>query len=491
MKKLTPVLLILLLTAYVSVAQAGDRFQNYAEETVRDASCRIFGTAGAGSGTLVAKRDFGEQTVGLVMTCAHVFKHASSDDIREANVTCEFRNDNGEVRKALPLAVDWDNDLAAIAVYVHPDTPTIPVAESHPAGGSQVYLCGYGSDGKYQCFKGSVVGYTSFSWNGGSAKNIPSREGDRFTSSGKNQLYVASAGARKGDSGGGMIDSDGYLTGVFWGGKGDVIVGTYQGTLNRFMNKQLPQNFAWACDRRFQRPSTVDPGTTMPPPVKPIKPPTTTPPTTTPPTTTPPVRPPRPNNDHGEILTRLERIEQKVDGLLEGQDTIAQALMPLQTLPDSVTELKQTIVSVEQSVTQVNGAMAQLQAKVSEATDRETTVTLRVESDRYISPSYVDVSVLWALQQQSGIDHMVLITDTSADHWQRMDGEYQAAKAKFPAITLFDVKSSGVNFKELPQLVIYPVQPGADPVIVKGTDLVSKQLQAIDRGEMPSGFQGG
>lgn len=506
----------------------------------RDSSCRVNG-GGKGSGTLIAKKKHSNgRTVGVILTCAHVFDPMPWDKLKDARVTVQFRMDNDEVRLCQPLAVDWNNDLLVMAAYIHPDTPVTPVAVDYPDGGKGIdcYVCGYGPSGKYQCHIGPVVGYTSVSWEGGQRKTVPADRNMRFVSSGKNQIYVSSAGLRKGDSGGGMIDKDGRLVGVFWGGGGQNTYGTYCGTINKFLGNELPQAYQWACDPRYRRPVLVP----VPQPQQPQQPTPQTPPPrvepqhpepqqpepqqpepqqpepqqpTQPTQPTQPQQPAGPTHeqlheDHKQILAHLEsllertaNLEMNQQGLLEGQNTLAQALMQTPTKEDlakieakvdgvnttvqqNLTNLVTRIEGIEQGQVQLNGAMAQLQAKVNEAAGKDATVTLKVESGRYISPSYVDVSVLWALQQQTGIDHMVLITDTSADHWTtRMKGEYEAAKQKFPAIILYDVKSTGVRFKELPQLVVYPSKPGGEPVIVKGTDGVSKELQKITRDELP------
>ena len=464
----------------------------------RDGTCRVVGgvkgagQGGGGSGALIAKRKLSSgKTIGVVLTVAHIFQPASWDVIKERRITAQFRHDDNHVRLGQPIAIDWNNDIMAVAFFVHPDTPVIPLATAPPEGGKGVecFVCGYGPDGSYQCHIGPVVGYTSVSWSGGSNKSVPAKTNHRYTSSGKNQIYVASSGLRKGDSGGPMVDDTGHLIGVFWGGGGSNTYGTYVGTLNTFASK-FPTTYQWACPPKYRRPTRLVPVPTprlQPPNVAPEPPVDTDPPATD--------QPPTPTSigDHKAILAnlkalqeRLAKVEGSQQGLLGGQNTIAEALMKMPSKED-LAGIVSRIEAIGEGQKQMTGAMAQLQAKVNEAAGKDVSITLKVESGKFISPSYVDVSVLWALQQETGIDHMVLVTDTSADHWTtRMKGEYEAAKAAFPAIVVYDVKSSGVQFKQLPQLVIYPSKPGGETVIVKGTDRVSKGLQAVTRGEMPS-----
>jgi hypothetical protein len=501
----------------------------------RDSSCRLMTGTSAGSGTLIAKQTMSNgKTLGVIITCAHLYDPMPWEQLKNANLTAHFLSDNNEARACQPLGVDWNNDLMALAAYVHEDQPVSPLTQDDGPIAGNVYLVGYGSSGKYQCHTGPFRGYTSMSWSGGTNKRVPASNGDRFVSTGKNQIFVSSPYSRPGDSGGGIINQRGETVGVFWGSDNESVYGTYSGTIKRFMQGSLPEAYQWACDPNYRQPrqpqapqqpqqpqapqwSTPQQPMQLNPPMNPCPPqqpspqppqqPSPQPPTPQPPQqpTPPPQKPtpqPVPNSelceslktDHATILQALAdlakrtgKLEEGQQGLLEGQDTLATAILNLPTkdeLNAGLTSLSGKVDGNTAKIDQVVGGIEQLKTKLAEG-GAPTELKLQVESSRYISPSYVDVSVLWAVQQKTGIDHMVLITDTRADHWAgRMKSEYEAAKKVFPAIVIFDVQTkTGAQIRELPQLVIYSTNPKIAVTIVKGTDNVSKQLQALTRSE--------
>ena len=442
--------------------------------------------------------------------------------------------------RAKVLAIDWKNDLCVMAAYVPEDAKPMAINTDilDPDDQQKVAVAGYGSSDVYRVHVGRLQGYTSAGYTANSkGKFVPGRTQHQFVTSGNNQLLVASGNIRQGDSGGPMFDTDGKLVGVFWGGDKSGSLGTYSGTITEFLGTKVAASYAWCCPpwsprcrpcqpRRpcypyYPQPRaqprrpvpTPQPRPTPPPQVfphptedlegeqpvviphpepvtDPVPPPVVPPPPTEEPDvpTQPPATEPDPTpgllgplqviieNQH-TLRDDHEKLATQLDSLLEKQEELAGKL---DAAGDSDHE------AIEQQLQCLLDGQVQILELVRELRDNpsEAIITLQVESGRYISPAYVDVSVLWALQQSTGVDHMVLVTDTSADHWIRMKDEYEAAKAEYPAIILYDVRGKGLRFKELPQIVIYPVGGKGKPEIVKGTDGVSKILQKLYRGEL-------
>jgi hypothetical protein len=442
----------------------------------RNATFRIIGD-GKGSGTLIATKKLSDgRTLGVILTCAHVYRPRPVEQLKKPRA--HFHK--GELREGNILAVNWDNDLCVMAFFVPEEAIPRKIAAEYVKGGTgNLYVCGYGPNGTYVCHAGPVVGYNSMSWSGSDTKEVPADPLHPYVSSGKNQVYIRSAGNRRGDSGGGMFTSSGELAGVFWGGRGPHTYGTFSGTIRQFLIKKMPEEYSWAvemcCDHRRSRPRTP-----QPPPVD-LRPPVVTRPTPTPtpsqpqprpkepmpPMNPPPMQPPVAQDDHQELKDGIEQLKKRLDELAEHHEMIAGGIAGTPTKEDFAA----LVTRVEEL------------GKKMEAGGGSGEVVIRMEpAGRFISPSYVDVSLLWALQQQSGVDHFVLIVDTGDATWERMSSEYETAKQAFPAIDLYDVASKGVKLKSLPQLVVVPVS-GGEPTILYGTDAVSKKLQALSRGE--------
>jgi len=484
----------------------------------RDSSCQLTHAGHGTSGTVFAKRFAttpGADATGLIITCAHIFEPTAWETLKQQKVKAVFR---GEPRPSIckPIAIDWDHDLLVLAAPIHPDTPTSPLAETSMRQGEKAYVCGYGPDGRYLCNIAPVRGYTTVSWFGGSRKSTPAKPGDFYKSAGVNQLVIEYAAARSGDSGGGIFNAQGKLTGVLWGtGPNDngnmETCGTDVSTVRRFLKGYLPRNYQWGCQPQYQCCPPVYPSYQQQQPSQPSLPPATSPPVdhhpvpvpdSTPLPTPSPEPTPTPADDpHDKIEAWQQQILEEI-AELRGQlipppvvepppppppkqpTVIDDILSRLDELRADHETLAGTLVQLKSGQSAQQSALQALQQQLSQVTTDESEITIHVNSGRYISPAYVDVSALWALQQATGVDHLVLITDTKAAHWtSRMEGEYEAAKEVFPAIDLYDIHGTGVSFKELPQLVIYSTSPDAAPTIVKGTDLVSKELQKITRGE--------
>lgn len=444
---------------------------------------------GYGSGTVVNKRTLTNgKTIGLVITCAHLFPAGwTAEQVRELSPKTQFPLAT-ETNSALVLAIDWNNDISVWAIYVKKDQPVIPLADKYT---ETVYnVCGFGPDAKFRSRRGKMMGYVSVGWDGGDGKVIPAEANQLYVTSGQNQLYVQSGDVYVGDSGGGIITQDNKLAAVLWGGSNPNAFGTYSGTIKQFLRRRLPSSFQWG-NNPCPTGTSAAAGCSVPSGVAgrlvAPAPPGITQPRRTPNYPTPdldplpvapaipdiPVPMTSPSKDHETTISALAKIQQGIDTLMARTDTSGTALLP-----------------IIQGQGHTLDALVQIRAELSELANKEQAVTITVQSPKFISPSYVDVSVLWALQQGSGIDHVVLIVDTSSDQWQQqLSSEYELALEQFPALVLFDIVSYGIQFKELPQLVVYPVNPGKQPVIVKGVDLVVKKLQTLVRDD-PGGFLG-
>lgn len=148
------------------------------------AHCRISVADGTmGSGTLVA----GDQSVGLVLTCSHLF------DSSKSQIVVTFP-DGGQFAARL---VDHDraHDLAALAIRRPGVEPLTPCGEE-PVG--ILTACGFGSNGAFRCIKGGVTGH-------------PTAVGATYPST------TITGAVRPGDSGGGVLNTRGQVVGVIWG----------------------------------------------------------------------------------------------------------------------------------------------------------------------------------------------------------------------------------------------------------------------------------
>lgn len=383
-----------------------------------------------GSGTLVAKKQQADgKWAGLVLTCAHISDFAPQHFWGTYRVKTYFPQNNGAANGARIYAMDVENDLMLVLVYVSADTPVMRVADNPIAGTQRCYVSGFANGGQYASNAGSVIGYVEASpptrLDGTQPRNT-----DPALRCVKEQLLVQAPGGGPGGSGGGVFNADNELVGVVWGGDKDrEIHAAHVDPVCCFLRKRVP-GYKWGCECT---PCVPTAPILIPEPIQ------------------VPIQPEQPVQPPVEI-----------------------------PLPKPVDV---DLTPVLNNQTKIMRQIHDLQEQVIAAGEKESTITLHVESGRYISPSYVDVSVLWALQQKTGVDHAVLITDTTAEFWKRMQGEYEAAKEEFPAIVLYDVKSANVRFKSLPQIVLYPVKADGQPEIVKGADAVSRVLQKFARGE--------
>jgi hypothetical protein len=148
------------------------------------AHCRISVADGTvGSGTLVG----GDDAIGLVLTCSHLFNTSKSQ------IIVSFPN--GKRFGARLVEIDKANDLAALAIR-RPVVEPLEVDESEPAG--TLTACGFGPNGVFRSICGAITGHP--------------------TASGATAPSTMLVGAvRPGDSGGGVLNTRGRVVGVVWG----------------------------------------------------------------------------------------------------------------------------------------------------------------------------------------------------------------------------------------------------------------------------------
>ncbi|MFH1924376.1 MAG: serine protease [Planctomycetota bacterium] len=176
---------------------------------VRVVSTTPGGSRCYGSGTLVHN----DAERGIVLTCAHLFRQETG------NVSVTFSD--GRRFEANLLAADQAWDLAALAI-AKPLAAPVTIADDHPKPGDQLQSCGYGSDGRYWCNQGRVLGY---------ARTGATRTYETLELSGR---------ARDGDSGGPVFNASGELVAVLWGTDGRMVGGTYCGRIRKFLHGILP-----------------------------------------------------------------------------------------------------------------------------------------------------------------------------------------------------------------------------------------------------------
>jgi hypothetical protein len=148
------------------------------------AHCRIGVADGTmGSGTLVATND----TIGLVLTCSHLFNSSTS------NIIVSFPS--GRRFAANLIDLDRANDLAALTIR-RPDVAPLAVSEIEPTG--ILTACGFGPNGVFRSIVGGITGH-------------PTASGATFPST------TITGAVRPGDSGGGVLNMQGQVAGVVWG----------------------------------------------------------------------------------------------------------------------------------------------------------------------------------------------------------------------------------------------------------------------------------
>jgi hypothetical protein len=162
------------------------------------------GAASFGSGALVAV----SESHGLVVTNWHVICDAAGA------VTVAFPD--GFRSRATVLAADRDWDLAALAIDRPPGVEPIPLAAVPPRPGDVLWIAGYGR-GAYRASAGRCTQYVA------PGRNLPF------------EMVELSTAARKGDSGGPILNARGELAGVLFGAGRGRTTGSYCGRVRWFL----------------------------------------------------------------------------------------------------------------------------------------------------------------------------------------------------------------------------------------------------------------
>ena len=175
-----------------------------------DASGQSFGT-GSYIGT------YGEY--GVVLTNQHVVCESENDRLVHVHFPSGFSS-YGAIVMTDPK---WD--LALIAISKPPQSvPTLAIAQAPAKPGDSLWIVGFGS-GSYREAAGRCVRYMPL-------------ETPKDGSAQINEIMEVSVSARKGDSGGPILNQKGELAGVLFGS--DLIrntAGSYCGRVNRFLSE--------------------------------------------------------------------------------------------------------------------------------------------------------------------------------------------------------------------------------------------------------------
>lgn len=206
------------------------------QENVRRATVRILNYVNPDyspvvTGQVIAARKGSDgYTRAWILTCWHGF----IGDVGTIRITFP----DGYIRKGRLIATDVKHDLAVVMCYARDDVPVVPVAtgivNSKNAQQGLVNV-GYGPDGQLFIGKGPYQGYVQVSHNAGEVKHVPIEKSDKYVT--RTNQIVMRGETLTGDSGGGIYTPAGALVGVVWGTPSDAYVyGTYNGTVNRFLN---------------------------------------------------------------------------------------------------------------------------------------------------------------------------------------------------------------------------------------------------------------
>jgi len=175
-----------------------------------DSSGQSFGT-GSYVGT------YGEY--GVVLTNQHVVCETENSNLVHVHFPSGFST-YGAVIKTDPK---WDLALIAIS-KPPPSIPTLTIAQSPSKPGDPLWIVGFGS-GSYREAAGRCVRYMSL-------------ETPKDGTAPVNEIMEVSVSARKGDSGGPILNQKGELVGVLFGS--DLVrntAGSYNGRVNRFLSE--------------------------------------------------------------------------------------------------------------------------------------------------------------------------------------------------------------------------------------------------------------
>ncbi len=190
---------------------ASRRIESDSPSVDSSAHCRVTVADGTtGSGTLIERND----SIGLVLTCSHLF------DTSKSQIVVAFAR--GGKFGANLVELDQANDLAALAIR-RPEVMPLTVSESEPTG--VLMACGFGPNGIFRCIRGAIMGH-------------PTADGATYPST------TLAGAVRPGDSGGGVLDSQGQIVGVVWGQRDGQTYATCGKPLRAFLAKVRAKLFA-------------------------------------------------------------------------------------------------------------------------------------------------------------------------------------------------------------------------------------------------------
>jgi len=228
----------LLLAGALAALAAGPR-PVFSQQTPHPAVVRVIvaekGGASFGSGALVAVHE----SNGLVATNWHVVCEAAGP------VSVTFPG--GFRSQATVLAANRDWDLAALLIERPPGVEPIPLAIAPPRPGDVLWIAGYGQ-GAYRASAGRCTQYVA------PGRNLPF------------EMVELSAAARKGDSGGPILNAQGELAGVLFGTGRGRTAGSYCGRVRWFLDsldarfEELAPRNEMIAQRRPRTATTRQPG---------------------------------------------------------------------------------------------------------------------------------------------------------------------------------------------------------------------------------------
>lgn len=157
-----------------------------------------------GTGVLVAAQD----QHALVLTNWHV--------VRDVAGPINVIFPSGFMSPARIVKTDKDWDLAALGIW-NPNAIPIPVAKAPPRVGEPLTIAGYGS-GQYRAVTGKCNQFLS--------------PGERFPY----EMIEVSVEARRGDSGGPILNQQGELAGILFGASTGTTSGSHSGRVRRFVS---------------------------------------------------------------------------------------------------------------------------------------------------------------------------------------------------------------------------------------------------------------
>jgi hypothetical protein len=172
-----------------------------------------FDTSGQSFGTGSYVGTHGEY--GIILTNWHVIMETKEDErLVHVHIPSAGFSSYGAIMKS-----DKTWDLALIAISKPPQwIPTLPISQTPPKSGDPLWIAGFGS-GTYRIAEGRCVRYLA-----------PPGKPD------VNEIVEVSVSARKGDSGGPILNQKGELAGVLFGS--DMVrntAGSYCERVNRFL----------------------------------------------------------------------------------------------------------------------------------------------------------------------------------------------------------------------------------------------------------------